>query len=163
MKTVIVYFSMAGNTDWTAKKLAEGLDADLIELRPVKAYPDKGIRKFLWGGKSAVMAETPALEPYDFNAGKYERIVIGFPVWAGNMAPPIRTFVKENRDAIVGKQVFAYACQSGNGAEKAFEKVKACIDHDLSGTMILIDPKDKPKEENDRKIEEFRKALEETK
>ena len=163
MRTAIVYYSMAGNTDWTAKKLAEGLDADLIELRPVKAYPDKGIRKFLWGGKSAVMTETPALEPYDFDAGKYERIVIGFPVWAGNMAPPIRTLVKENRDAIAVKQVFAFACQSGNGAEKAFEKLKACIGHNLSGTMILIDPKDKPKEENDRKIEEFRKALEETK
>ena len=163
MRTAIVYYSMAGNTAWTAKKLAEGLDADLIEIRPVKAYPDKGIRKFLWGGKSAVMAETPALESYDFDAGKYDRIVIGFPVWAGNMAPPIRTLVKENRDAIAVKQVFAFACQSGNGAEKAFEKLKACIGHNLSGTMILIDPKDKPKEENDRKIEEFRKALEEKK
>ena len=163
MKTAIVYYSMAGNTAWTAKKLAEGLDADLIEIRPVKAYPDKGIRKFLWGGKSAVMAETPALETYDFAAGTYDWIVIGFPVWAGNMAPPIRTLVKENRDAIAVKQVFAFACQSGNGAEKAFEKLKACIGHNLSGTMILIDPKDKPKEENDRKIEEFRKALEETK
>lgn len=163
MRTAIVYYSMAGNTAWTAKKLAEGLDADLIKIRPVKAYPDKGIRKFLWGGKSAVMAETPALESYDFDAGKYDRIVVGFPVWAGNMAPPIRTLVKENRDAIAVKQVFAFACQSGNGAEKAFEKLKACIGHNLSGTMILIDPKDKPKEENDRKIEEFRKALEETK
>ena len=163
MKTAIIYYSMAGNTAWTAKKLAEGLDADLIEIRPVKAYPDKGIRKFLWGGKSAVMAETPTLEPYDFDAGKYDRIVIGFPVWAGNMTPPIRTFVKENRDAISGKQVFAFACQSGSGAEKAFEKLGIGIGHELAGTMILIDPKDKPKEENDQKIEEFRKALEEAK
>ena len=128
MRTAIVYYSMAGNTAWTAKELAEGLDADLIEIRPVKAYPDKGIRKFLWGGKSAVMAETPALEPYDFDAGKYDRIVIGFPVWAGNMAPPIRTLVKENRDAIAVKQVFAFACQSGNGAEKAFEKLKGLME-----------------------------------
>ena len=41
MRTAIVYYSMAGNTAWTAKKLAEGLDVDLIENRPVKAYPDK--------------------------------------------------------------------------------------------------------------------------
>jgi hypothetical protein len=34
----------------------------------VKAYPTKGFRKFLWGGKSAVMAEKPKLLPYKFNA-----------------------------------------------------------------------------------------------
>ena len=63
MKTAIVYYSMGGNTALAAGKLAEGLDADLIEVKPVKAFPDKGLKKFLWGGKSAVMAETPALQP----------------------------------------------------------------------------------------------------
>ena len=63
MKTAIVFYSMSGNTAMTAEKLAEALSADLIEIRPQHAYPDKGFRKFLWGGKSAVMAETPELEP----------------------------------------------------------------------------------------------------
>ena len=30
----------------------------------MKAYPTKGFRKFLWGGKSAVMAEKPKLLPF---------------------------------------------------------------------------------------------------
>ncbi|MDO5390117.1 MAG: hypothetical protein Q4F24_03355 [Eubacteriales bacterium] len=32
-----------------------------------KAYPDKGAKRFIWGGMSAVMGEKPALHPYEFN------------------------------------------------------------------------------------------------
>ena len=160
MKTAVVYYSMNGNTAMAAGELAKRMDVDLIEIKPEKAYPDKGFRKFLWGGKSAVMAETPRLMPYRFQAEAYDRVVIGFPVWAGNMAPPIRTFVQENREALKGKQIYAFACQSGSGGEKAFRKLLDCLGRDtLAATVILIDPKDRPSAENDRKIEEFRRLL----
>ena len=158
MRTAIVYYSMAGNTAWTAKKLAEGLDADLIEIRPVKAYPDKGIRKFLWGGKSAVMAETPALLPYSFDPAAYERLIFGFPVWAGNMAPPLRTFIRDND--LRGKTIAAFACESGSGAEKAMARLKAALGIGaLEAEAVLIDPKARPDPENDRKLAAFCEKL----
>ena len=160
MKTAIVYYSMSGNTASVARSLAAGLGADLIEVRPEKAYPDKGFKKFFWGGKSAVMADTPALMHYTFLAEDYDQVIFGFPVWAGNMAPPIRTFIKENKDALKGKRIAAFACQSGSGGEKAFRKLRECLDLDtLAATMILIDPKDKPKAANSQSIAEFRKKL----
>ena len=154
MKTAIVYYSMSGNTDYTAKSIAEDLDADLIEIRPEKAYPDKGFRKFFWGGKSAVMAETPKLEPYTFDAEAYDRVIFGFPVWAGNVTPPIRTFVKEQD--LREKRIAAFACQSGAGAEKAFGKLKAALGIEtLEAELVLIDPKDKPSAEHEKKLEAF--------
>ena len=96
MKTLIVYYSLEGNTDWAAKKIAAALGADALRVEPVKAYPDSGFRKFFRAGKSAVMAETPALLPCEARPGDYGRVVIGFPVWAGNVAPPIRTFIRDN-------------------------------------------------------------------
>lgn len=147
---------MSGNTASVARKIADILQADLIEIKPEKQYPDKGIKKFIWGGKSAVMAETPRLLPYDFNPEKYEKIIFGFPVWAGNVTPPIRTFVRDNLDALKGKRIAAFACQSGSGAEKAFRKLAACLDIDsLIAQLVLIDPKEKPKADNDLKIEAF--------
>ena len=56
MKTLIVYYTLEGNTHYAAKKIASLLDADVLRVKPVKTYPRKGFRKFLWGGKSAVMA-----------------------------------------------------------------------------------------------------------
>lgn len=157
MKTVVVYYSLEGNTAWAAERIASALGADLLRLEPVKAYPTGGVRKFLWGGKSAVMAETPALKPYAFDAA-CERVVFGFPVWAANMAPPIRTFIKEN--TLTGKRVAAFACQGGSGAEKAFAKLKAALGVDaLEAEVVLIDPKARPSEENEAKIRAFCEGL----
>ena len=50
MKTAIVYYSMSGNTKYVADKIAEGIKAsgevDIIRIKPEKAYPDKGAKKF---------------------------------------------------------------------------------------------------------------------
>ncbi len=158
MKTVIVYYSLEGNTDWAARELAARLGAELLRIEPETEYPSKGMKKFLWGGKSAVMGEMPKLKPYRFDAAAFDRVIIGFPVWASTFAPPIRTFVKEN--ALAGKHVAAFACQSGNGAEKAFAKLAAMIGTEkLDATLILIDPKARPRPENAEKLDAFAAAL----
>ena len=158
MKTLIVYYSLEGNTEYAAGLIAAGLGADTLRIEPAKAYPAAGFAKFFWGGKSAVMAETPALVPYSFNAADYGRIILGFPVWAGNVTPPIRTFVKEND--LRGKAVAAFACQSGAGAEKAFAKLKSALGIDrLEAELVLIDPKDKPSADNAEKIKAFCEQL----
>lgn len=154
MRTLIVYYSLEGNTEYAARQIAGELGADTLRLEPVKAYPDSGFRKFLWGGKSAVMAETPALAPYQFDGAGYDCVILGFPVWAGNVTPPIRTFIKEND--LRGKRIAAFACQSGSGAEKAFARLRQALGADgLAAELILIDPKDRPNAENARKIKEF--------
>ena len=156
MKTAVVYYSMSGNCEFTAKKIAGILDADLIRIEPQKAYPDSGARKFIWGGKSAVMGEAPKLKPYAFSAADYGRVIFGFPVWASNPTPPIRTFIRENAEGLKGKKFAAFACQSGNGAEKALAKLKKMLDTDtLEAELILIDPKEKPASEKDRAINDF--------
>ncbi|MBQ6019246.1 MAG: flavodoxin [Clostridia bacterium] len=158
MKTLIVYFSLEGNTDFAAKRIAEQLGAELLRIEPEKAYPDKGFRKFFWGGKSAVMAETPRLLPYVFDAAAYGRIVFGFPVWASCPTPPIRTFIRDND--LREKHIAAFACQSGSGAEKAFGKLRAALGVDeLEAQLVLIDPKAKPDEKNEEKIKAFCESL----
>ena len=153
MKTAIVFYSMSGNVRWTAEKIAEMTDGDLIELKCVREFPDKGFRKFFWGGKSAVMKEKPELQPYSFDGNKYDHIILGSPVWASNIAPPLRTFISENGNLLKNKTVSAFVCMSGAGGKKALEKLSDLIS--LKKTMILIDPKDRQKAENEEKIREF--------
>ena len=154
MKTLIVYYSLEGNTQYAAERIAAAIGAETLRLTPEKAYPDSGFKKYFWGGKSAVMAETPKLQPYEFDPAAWDRIIIGFPVWAGNVTPPIRTFIKEND--LRGKRIAAFACQSGAGAEKAFAKLKAALGVTaLEAETVLIDPKTKPSEANEQKIAAF--------
>lgn len=124
MKRLIVYYSLEGNTHFIAESMERILGADLLRLESRKEYADKGAGKYIWGGKSAVMKEKPKLKPYHVNLSQYDEIIIGFPVWASTFAPPIRTFVHENKTVLKRKRIAAYACQAGSGAEKAFEKLK---------------------------------------
>ena len=158
MKTLIVYYSLEGNTAYAAGRIAAEIGAGTLRLEPEKEYPSSGFRKFFWGGKSAVMAEMPKLQPYTFDPGAWDRIVFGFPVWASNVTPPIRSFVREND--LSGKRIAAFACESGAGAEKAFGKLKAALGIDtLEAELVLIDPKTKPSEDNEQKLRAFCTAL----
>lgn len=180
MKTAVIYYSMLGNTDYAANKIAEKLrnaasadtgeagpasdvdhkdTVDLIRIEPEKAYPDKGAKKFLWGGKSAVMGEMPTLNPYTFDAEQYDRIILGSPVWASNFTPPMRTFLNENK-GIANKITGVFVCFSGGGADKAIAKLKTFIGkEELAATLILSDPKDRPNPQNDEKIDRFCEML----
>ena len=155
MKTAIVYFSLTGNADFTAKRIAESLHGDLIRLLPEKTYPDSGFRKFFWGGKSAVMGETPALAGPPFQLADYDCVILGTPVWAGTFAPPLRTLIWANAGKWKEKKVAAFIC-SGGGPGKALDKLKAELDIPaFAASLSLIDPKGRPSLENDGKIAEF--------
>ena len=161
MKSLIVYYSLNGNTDFAARRIADATGADLLRLYPQKAYPDSGIKKFLWGGKSAVMAERPALQPYTFDGAAYGRIIFGTPVWASNYAPPIRTFLGDNAAALKDKRFAAFICYAGGGADKTLEKLRADLGAEaFDATAILTDPKDKPTPGNEKKLDAFIAELE---
>lgn len=154
MKNIIVYYSLEGNTELAAKACAEKLGADLLRLEPVKAYPTGKVSKFVWGGKSAMMSETPKLQPYTFKPAAYDRIIFGFPVWASTIAPPLRTFIRSHD--LKGKHFAAIACQTADGAPKAFTKLRAELGIEaLDAELILLDPKTSPDPGNEAKIAAF--------
>lgn len=172
MNAAIIYYSMSENTAYAAEKIREGMLAqlkkdaekegneaepvvDVIRIAPVKSYPDSGSSKFLWGGKSAVMKEKPALQPYQFDADRYDRIIIGTPVWAWTMSPPIRTFIDENRDQLKNRQIGIFVC-SGGGGVKAIGRIRDFLPVEkLRDALDLIEPKNHPSEANDQAIARF--------
>ena len=160
MRTVIVYYSLNGNTKLAAEKIAEILGADTIGIFPKKPYCDKGFKKYFLGDKSAVFGESPELMPYEFNADEYDTVIFGMPVWASCITPPIRTFIEENKASLGGKEIACVLCQSGSGAEKVANKLKALLGiSSFKAELVLIDPKDKPNDENEIKIKDFCKEL----
>ena len=157
MKTAIVYYSMHGNVRYVSEKVAKELGADLIELKPVKAYPDKGAMQFLWGGSAVTFKKKPELEPYSFNAGDYDLVIIGTPVWAGSFTPPLRTFF-ENND-LTGKKIAVIATSGGGDSAKCLQAIKEAAKADsLSAKLSLVDPKDKPSDNVDKEISQFIEA-----
>ena len=154
MKTAIVYYSLQGNVRYVCERVAKELGADLIELVPVKAYPDKGMIKFLWGGSAVTFKKKPELEPYKFNADDYELVILATPVWASNFTPPLRTFLEDND--LSGKKIALIATSAGGNSAKCIASLKEAAKAESTvAELSLIDPKAHPSEENDKKINEF--------
>ena len=159
MKTLIVYYSLEGNTKFAVDKIVEKLGAaqtEVLQLIPKKAYPDSGFKKFFWGGKSAVMKEVPELEPFSADFARVSKIILATPVWASTFAPPLRTFIRKYLPEITGREVSLVACSAGGNADKCFDNMK----RELPGTKVtktlsLIDPKTNNPEYNLKLIEEF--------
>jgi flavodoxin len=154
MKVAVIYFSLEGNTKYVAEKIAKELDADMIQLIPVKEYPTGKVSKFFWGGKSTTFKETPKLESYQFNPDNYELVILGTPIWAGTFVPPLRTFLRKTN--LAGKKVAMFASCSGGSTEKCFKQLENKIsDCTVLSTLRIIDPIKNANPENDGRIVDF--------
>lgn len=155
MKSIIVYYSLEGNTDYAAKRIAQLMGAELLRLETVKNYPQGRVSKYIFGGKSVVFGDVPKLQPYQFSAEDYDLIILGTPIWAGNFAPPLRTFMQEN--TIGQKEVALFACCGGGSADKTFRSLTQALG--INGTkaeLRLVNPLWKQNHVDiEKKIREF--------
>ena len=95
MRAAVVYYSLEGNTRAAAECLARRLGAKLVEVKTTKAYPKKGLRKFLVGGKDSMAGSTPPIEPVDLDPASLDLVVLALPMWAGKAAAPVNSLLKK--------------------------------------------------------------------
>ncbi|MBO4384708.1 MAG: flavodoxin family protein [Clostridia bacterium] len=160
MKTLIVYFSLNGNTESVVNEIGPAIGADILKVVSEKVYPDKGFKKFLVGGGDVVAKRKPKLEPYSVDLGRYERVIIASPVWASSFVPPIGTFIEENREALKEKRFACIFCNAGGGTEKAIARLKAALGIEaFDAELSLVDPKTRPSDLNSELIEKFKESI----
>jgi flavodoxin len=154
VNTAVIYYSLEGNTQFAAEKIAAQLGAVLIRLLPVKEYPTGKVSKYFWGGKSATFGESPKLEPYRFDQNQYDLVILGTPIWAGTFTPPLRTFFRQNQ--LTSKKVALFACCSGGSTQKCFEQLKKeMTDCTVLSTLSLNEPLKGNQVEVDKDVADF--------
>jgi flavodoxin len=124
MKTLVVYYSLDGNTALVASELAGLLGADLLELELAEEKKRTGLAKYFWGGKMVFSRGKPALRPYAADLSAYDLVVLGGPVWAGSPSPALVSFLSET--GMTGKKAAIFCCHGG-GKGKALEKLKTLL------------------------------------
>lgn len=147
MKSIVIFYSLEGNTELIAKAISEKTNADILELKPVKEYHKTGFKKFFWGGKSVVFNEKPELISYDKNLDMYDNIFIGTPIWVGTYAPPFNTFFNDIK--LENKNIYLFACHGGGGADKFYDNVKKKIPNNkFIDSIDFCDPIEKNTQES---------------
>lgn len=154
MKTIIVYYSLDGSTRKVAETIASEINADTLELKPVREINRKTMfLKMMDGGRQATFNVCPKLQEYSFKLSDYDRVIIGTPIWAGKIAPAIRTFLRDNE---LNYKVSAVFTLSGSGNnEKCLKALKKLCPSILNDANLLDTNDEKNEEINDKRIKNF--------
>ncbi len=125
MNTCVIYYSYEGNTKIIAETLAKEIDCDVFEIKPLKDMKSKGLMKYVWGGRQALMKETPSLEKFDFDLSNYDRVFLGTPIWSWTLAPAVRSLIQNDlRD----KYVYLFYTHEG-GDQGFYSKAEELVNH----------------------------------
>lgn len=140
MKAAVVYFSYQGTTRRIAEAIAAELDAATVELTPVRRRtPPPDRRTFTWGDGEVSMAERPEIAHREFDFGSVDLLVVGTPVWAGSMAPPVRSFLTAHE---FFRRTFAlFCCYSGRVSAALDHMEDLLIGNEVIDTLALREPR----------------------
>jgi len=123
MKTLVVYYSRSGNTKKIAEDISDKIKCEVEEIVDTKNR--KGIIGWLISGRDAHSRKLTSIKEINTDPAKYDLVAIGTPIWAGLMAPAVRTYINENKGKF--KNV-AFFCTCGNSGDiKTFEDMEDYI------------------------------------
>jgi len=128
---LVVYYSRTGTTRKVAEYITKQLGADMEEIIDMKKR--SGIWGFLIGGRDALMRKETKINEIKKDPSKYDLIIVGSPLWAGNMAPAIRTYLNKYKTDI--KSMAFFATSGSSNPEKIFEEAKNLLDKELISLM----------------------------
>ena len=127
MKTLVAYFSATGTTEAVARDLAEVAGATLYEIKPEVKYTAADLDWRNKQSRSSVEMEDkssrPAIVKDLADAGSYDVIYIGFPVWWYTAPTIINTFIETY--GFAGKTVIFFATSGSSGIEGADKQFHA--------------------------------------
>jgi flavodoxin len=134
MKVGLVYYSRTGNTRQVAKTLEEKLkqhtaDVDRIEIEHVKKP------SFFKAGKAGTKQLELPMKPAEFDMGKYDIIVAGFPTWNKRPSPFMKSFFGNARN-IKGKKVAIFS--TGLSPLNARETFKEVMKQTLENAEVTL-------------------------
>ncbi len=123
-KILVVYFSrtgeeygmgniIKGNTAIVAEIIAQKLNADIFEIKPVTPYPN-GYEdcKKVASREKATKARPPFVGDVE-NFSQYTTVFVGYPIWYGDAPQIVYTFL-ESHD-FGGKKIVPFCTHGGSG------------------------------------------------
>ncbi|MBN1502227.1 hypothetical protein JW930_01675 [Candidatus Woesearchaeota archaeon] len=117
MKYLTVYYSRTGTTRVIGEAIAKELNSDIDEI--IDMNQRKSLIGYLRCGMEVVMKKLPKIKDTK-DASRYDLVVIGTPVWAGTMASPARTYIKNNKF----KKVAFFCTQASPQPQNTFKDME---------------------------------------
>ena len=120
-RVLVVFYSQRGHTRKLAEAVARALGADLEEIR--EPTDRSGLLGYLRSGTEALLGVSAEIARPKRDAGRYDLVVVGTPVWAASVSPPARTYLWLERERLPAVALFC--TMGGTGDARAFGQMAA--------------------------------------
>jgi len=154
MNAIIYYYSRSGTTEKIAKELAKKLDceAEMVDDGVDRA----GFFGLLRTGFHAMKKTGFKLKPLAHKPSDHDLVIIGTPIWGGNVSAPVLSLIKANKKKI---KTAAFFSTAGDVKE---QQGFACMEEALGKPPVakLHLGKQEIKDGYAPKMKKFLKALE---
>lgn len=120
-KTLIVYYSLFGNTEELAFEIAEQTDGTLRELIPEENYSFEYNTAVKEVRNQISRGFCPKLISGNESIDDYETIFIGSPNWLKTMAPPVLSFLRSHD--FMGKKIIPFCTHGGGGFGRITDEI----------------------------------------
>jgi flavodoxin len=133
--TLVVYFSRTGYTRRVAEHMARMMGADCEPIRERKAR--RGWLGYWRSAREAMRGRRIEIEPATLQPRNYSMVVLGTPVWAGNVSSPMRAYIAKHRAEF--RSVALFCTQGGSGAPRVLEMMAALCGQSPRATTFFDD------------------------
>lgn len=158
MKSIVIFYSLEGNTRLIAEKLAQTINSDILELKTKTEIKREGFTKYIWGGKQVLFREKPELVTFHKDLNQYDLIIFGSPIWASKYVPAFNTFFEDNK--FLNKKYALFNCNGGGKTEKIFQQFKDQLKgNKFVGEISFKEPLRDKTEDNLKQAEEWIKKI----
>ena len=118
-RTLVVYFSRTGHTRKIALELAASLDADVERIEEPRSR--SGFFGYWRSGREGYRKLTTIIEPLQKQPSDYDLVLLGTPIWAGNVSSPVRTYIVGNAGSF--RRVAFFCTHGGTSASKVMAEL----------------------------------------
>jgi flavodoxin len=120
VRPLVIFYSRTGITGAVASKIAALLDADIERI--ISRTPYGGGWGFAAGIFHSLADERAAIEESKFAPANYDIAVVGGPVWAGGIACPVRSHLREYRPHF--KNTAYFVTQGGSSPGRSLKQME---------------------------------------
>lgn len=134
-RILVAYFSWGGNTRKVAQNIHGMVGGDIVEIRPVKAYPE-GYRDTVKVGRQEIVSGVlPEINYAKLDMKDYDTILLGYPIWYYREPLVIEKFLRSVDTE--GKTIIPFATSGGSPIEPSLTTIQQAAPKAKLGKELL--------------------------
>lgn len=161
-KSLTVYFSRVGNTDYSAdvdattsasvvvnnngnltgtteavaNMIHSSVGGDIAEIKTVNKYSTDFNEVVSKNHEEIAAGTIPALLPMNIDISEYDTVFVGYPIWSTTIPQAVRSFMREYD--LSGKTVIPFCTHDGYGSGNSYTQIKnECADSTVLDGLTL--------------------------